>query len=136
MMRWFIPLLLSIVTACSSGEAPLVATDVLINVPPPGMQMSAGYLTLRNNTREPITISRVSSPQFGSVEMHETVTRDGISRMVALDEILIPAGQSVQFEPGAKHLMLMRPAGELTTVSLEFYSGTDMLLAVDAAVAR
>ena len=135
-MRRFIPLLLSIFAGCSSGEAPLVATDVLINAPPPGMKMSAGYLTLHNNTSEPITITRVSSPQFGAVEMHETVTREGISRMVALDEVSIPAGQSVHFEPGAKHLMLMRPAAELTSVSLEFYSGADLLLAVDAAVAR
>ena len=135
-MRKFIPLLLSILAGCSSGEAPLVATDVVVNVPPPGMKMSAGYLTLQNNTSEPITITRISSPQFGSVEMHETVTRDGISRMVALDEVRIPAGQSVHFEPGGKHLMLMRPAGELSAVSLEFYSGANMILAVDTAVAR
>ena len=135
-MRWFCPLLLSIIAGCSPNEAPLVASDVVINAPPPGMKMSAGYLTLHNNTSEPITITRVSSPQFGSVEMHETVIRDGISRMVALDEVSIPAGQSVDFEPGAKHLMLMRPAGELTSVALEFYSGPNLLLSVDATVAR
>ncbi len=128
--------MLLVVAGCSSNEAPLVATDVVINAPLPGMKMSAGYLTLHNNTSEAITITGVSSPQFGSVEMHETVTRDGISRMVALDEVTVPAGQSVSFEPGARHLMLMRPDGELTAVSLEFYSGPDRVLAVDAAVAR
>jgi len=109
---------------------------VVINAPPPDMKMSAGYLTLQNNTAEPITITRVSSPQFGAVEMHETVLRDGISRMIALEEVQIPAGGSVRFEPGAKHLMLMRPAGELAAVSLEFYSDADMLLAVETTVVR
>ena len=135
-MRRLLPLLLLIVAACSSSEAPLVATDVVIKAPPPGMKMSAGYLTLHNNSSEAITITGVSSPQFGAVEMHETVIRDGISRMVALGEVTIPAQGSVDFEPGAKHLMLMRPAGELATVSLEFYSGTDMVLAIDTVVAR
>ena len=135
-MRQFLLLIVTIVAGFSSTEAPLVATDVVINAPPPGVKMSAGYLTLHNNTSEPITITRVSSPQFGSVEMHETVTRDGVSRMVALGELRIPAGKSVRFEPGARHLMLMQPAREFTSVSLEFYSGSDLLLAVDAAVAR
>ena len=135
-MRKLLPLLLLIVAGCSSSDAPLVATDVVINAPPPGMKMSAGYLTLHNNTSAEITITRVSSPQFGSVEMHETIIRDGISRMVALGEVTIPAKDSVSFEPGAKHLMLMRPGGELATVSLEFYSASDLVLAVDATISR
>lgn len=136
MMRRLLPLLLSCIAACSANEAPLVATDVIIKAPPPGVKMLAGYLTLHNNTSDAITITGVSSPQFGSVEMHETITSDGISRMVALGEVTIPAGESVSFEPGGRHLMLMRPADELASVSLEFYSGPDMLLAVDTAVVR
>lgn len=135
-MRKFIPLLALIVAACSSSDAPLVAIDVVVNAPPPGMKMSAGYLTLHNNTSAAITITRVSSPQFESVEMHETIIRDGISRMVALGEVTIPAEDSVSFKPGARHLMLMRPTGELATVSLEFYSASDLVLAVDATVSR
>jgi len=135
-MRRLAPIVLLLVAACSSNEAPLVATDVLIKAPPPGMTVSAGYLSLRNNTAEPIRITRISSPQFGSVGMHETVLKDGVSRMIALDEVTVPAGQSVRFEPGARHLMLMRPAGELATASLEFYSGPDLLLAIDAVVTR
>lgn len=135
-MRRFLPLLLSIVAGCSSNDAPLVATDVVVNALPPGMKMTAGYLTLHNNTSEAITITGVSSPQFGAVEMHETVTRDGISRMAALGQVTIPAGGSVSFEPGAKHLMLMQPAGEFVSVSLAFYSGPNLVLAVDAAVSR
>ena len=56
--------------------------------------------------------------------------------MIALDEVTIPAGESVNFEPGAKHLMLMRPTGELASVSLEIFSGPDMLLAIHTTVAR
>ena len=57
--------------ACSPERAPLVATDVLVNKPVPGTQMSAGYFTMQNNSDQPVTITRVVSPQFESVEMHE-----------------------------------------------------------------
>ena len=135
-MRQLITLLMFIIAGCSSSDAPLVATDVKINAPLPGMNMSAGYLTLHNNTSAAITITHVSSPQFGSVEMHETIIRAGISRMVDRGEVTIPADESVSFEPGGRHLMLMRPTGELASVSLEFYSNSNLVLAVDATVSR
>jgi len=120
--------------ACSAEQAPLVANDVVITRPPPGMQMSAGYLTLSNNTAATITIDRVASPEFASVAMHESVLEDGISRMYPLDTVAIPAGESVHFKPGGKHLMLMRPTGDASSTTLEFYSGDALLLTVDATM--
>ena len=58
--------------ACGTPQAPLVATDVEITRPMPGRSMSAGFLVLTNNTDEAIRITHVTSPQFGSVELHET----------------------------------------------------------------
>ena len=58
----------------------------------PGMQMTAGYLVLHNNSDEDIAIDRVASPQFGKVEMHETVIEDGIAKMSALAEIVEAEG--------------------------------------------
>ncbi len=81
-MRTGLTLLLVLVGACSADTQPaLVASDVTITQPMPGMTMSAGYLTLTNNTEETITITRVSSPSYASVELHETVVDDGIARM-------------------------------------------------------
>lgn len=121
-------------SACSIEHAPLVATDVTIRQPMPGMQMTAGYLTLTNNTTQAIKITQVTSPQFGSVEMHESVIEDGMARMYPLGELTVLAGKAVQFEPGGKHLMLMRPVGEFETVTLDFYANKTIVLTVNVAL--
>jgi copper(I)-binding protein len=135
-MRKILTVLLLTLGACAADEAPLVATDVVVKAPMPGRSMSAGYLTLRNNAETAITITRVTSPQFGSVEMHETRIEDDVSRMAALDEVTIPAGSSVSFQPGGKHLMLMRPVGQLDAVTLDFYAGDDIVLTLATTVRR
>ncbi len=118
-------------TACSSEPTPpLAVSDVELTKPMPGMSMSAGYLVLRNASSEATTITHVSSPQYGSVEMHETRIEDGVSRMRKLPEVVVEPGSNVVFERGGKHLMLMRPADDLSNVTLNFYSGDALLLSV------
>lgn len=136
MMRIFLILSLSALAACSADRTPLVATDIRVTAPVPGMIMSAGYMTLRNNTDEPITITGVTSPQFGSIEIHETRIEDQVSRMVALGELTIPAGSAVTLEPGGKHLMLMQAVEELDTVTLEFHSDSGIVLTLATEVER
>ncbi len=122
-----------LVAACGSDAPPIVASDVVVKPPMPGMQMTAGYLILRNNTDEDIAIDRVTSPQFGKVEMHETVVEDGVARMSALGEVVLPAGNAVEFKPGGKHLMLMRPSENLDAVTLEFHAGDTIVLTVNVS---
>lgn len=131
--RLLITLAVLVTAACSSDAPPLVASDVAVKPPMPGMQMTAGYLTLHNNTDEDIVIDRVTSPQFGKVEMHETVVEDGVAKMSALGEVVLPAAAAVEFEPGGKHLMLMRPGENLDTVTLEFHSGDAVVLTVSVS---
>lgn len=133
MIRALVLAILVLLTACSNEAPPLVASDVVVKRPLPGMQMSAGYLTLRNNSGESITIDQVTSPQFGNVEMHETVIENGVAKMVALEPVVLSAGSSVEFEPGGKHLMLMRPVEDLGTVTLEFHSAGTIVLSVSVA---
>jgi len=120
--------------ACSLESAPLVASDVVVSKPRPGMNMAAGYLTLRNNTSQPIIITHVASPQFESVEMHESVIEDGMARMYALGDMRVLAKSSVVFQPGGKHLMLMRPVGEFDTVTLDFFAGEAVVLTVNVTL--
>jgi hypothetical protein len=137
-MRTGLILLLVLVGACSADTQPaLIASDVTITQPIPGMAMSAGYLTLTNNTEETITITRVSSPSYASVELHETVVDDGIARMRALEKIEVPAGAKTTLAPGGKHLMLMQPTKVAAdSVSLQFYDGATLLLTVTSSEPR
>jgi len=135
-MKRIIPVLLLALLgcACSQDPAPFVASDVVVSKPKPGMNMTAGYLTLSNNASQPIVITHVASPQFESVELHESVIEDGMARMYPLGDLTILAKSSVVFQPGGKHLMLMRPVGEFDTVSLDFYAGEAVVLTVNVAL--
>ena len=119
--------------SCGGGEGPpVVATDVVVTAPGAGIPMAAGYLRIGNRSGSDIRITRVSSPEYGSVEMHETVIEDGVARMRAIPVLEIADGETVVFERGGKHLMLMQPAGEPRTITLNFYSGDILLLSVSA----
>ena len=133
--RALLLILLLFFGSCSGDRAPLLATDVAVSRPKPGMRMSAGYITLSNNTSEAITITRITSPEFESVEMHESILEDGISRMYPLEDVTIAAGQMVEFEPGGKHLMLMYPRSGADSATLEFYADDVLLLSVSATFA-
>lgn len=128
----FLPLLTTaLLVACSTPEAPLVASDVEITKPMPGRHMSAGFLVLTNNTDADIRITGASSPQFGAVEIHETSNVDGVYRMREMDALVVPARGSVTLERGGKHLMLMRAQEIGDSVSLELSSDGVPVLAID-----
>jgi len=124
-------ILLLLLAGCAESGPPLVAGDVEVTRPMPGMNMSAGYLVLRNATSEPVEITRVTSPQFASVEMHETRVEDGISRMRKLDRIVVPARGEARFEHGGKHLMLMDPRDLEERVTLTLFAGDTPVLTIN-----
>lgn len=134
-MRTFIVLLAILFGSCGGApQPPLVATEVVVTAPMPGMGMSAAYLTLKNNSNQPICISRVTSAQYASVQLHESTIEDGIARMRAIPELEIPAGKTVTLRRGGKHLMLMRPTGSSSTVSLQFFDDTALVLSVETTI--
>lgn len=135
-MKRFALLLVLLVGACSSDMPPLTISDVVVKKPMPGMMMSAGYFSLSNNTSEPVVITQVTSPQFGAVEMHESVVEDGIARMIKLGDLTVAPESTVDFVPGGKHLMLMRPGENLDNVTLEFYAGDAVILSVNVAASE
>jgi copper(I)-binding protein len=116
-----------LLAACAGEQGPPLAIEG-IEVTQPGTRMSAGYLTLSNATGEPIVITRVSSPQYARVELHETTVVDSVSRMRPLDELTVPARGSVTLERGGKHLMLMGPVDPLDRIELNFHSVDAVLL--------
>ena len=132
MKHWRFLLLLPLVAACSGEpKPPVVATDVIVMETMPGMKMTAGYMTLRNNTNRDIVVTHVTSPQFDAVELHETIVEDDIAKMREISELQVPANGHVTLQRGGKHMMLMRPTGEDDAVTLQVWSGDTMLLSVE-----
>jgi periplasmic copper chaperone A len=101
---------------------------------PPGskMPMMAGFGRIANSCATPVTIIGVRSPSFANVELHETRTVDGVSRMRHLPQLrLAPDGIAV-LKPGGMHLMLMKPnatlkPGSRVVVEFELAGGGTLL---------
>lgn len=134
-MRYFFIFALAVCGACGENpQPPIVATDVVVTRPMPGISMSAGYLSLTNNTSEVVRITRVVSEQYQSVELHESIVQDGVARMRSLPELAIAAGETVTLAPGGKHLMLMHPKGVVENVTLQFLNEDGPVLTVNASI--
>ena len=119
--------------ACGDPTGPpVVASNIVVTAPAPGMHMAAGYLDISNRSGAAIRITDVTSPEYESVEMHDTTIEDGVARMRASPVLEIAGGETVTFKRGGKHLMLMRPVGTPESVTLNFHSDDLLLLSVSA----
>lgn len=93
-----------------SGAAALQSVQVSaarVVLPPPGASMAAGYFELQNPGATALVLEALESTAFESVEMHETVDDNGVSRMRPLTDATVAPGETLRFEPGGMHLMLM-----------------------------
>ena len=130
-----LPVLLSVIAACGSAdEPPVVVSSVEVTAPMPGSGMSAGYLEIRNNGRDTLSITRVESPQFGRVMIHRTTLEDGVARMRPADAIAVPPGETATLERGGMHLMLMSPAPNIERVTLHLYAGDVRVVSVETEI--
>lgn len=109
--------------------APLASAEPAISgawvrAMPPTQSMTAGYLTLDNPGDSTVTITGATADVSPRVEIHTTVTRDGMQRMQPVDSLDVAPGESIELAPGGYHLMLrdmprMPPAGESVELCLE-----------------
>ena len=124
--------------ACSQPAGPpLTISNVVVLEPMPGMSVAAGYLVLENHSDQPITIEKITSPQFASIEMHETIILDGVARMASLSSLIVDRQSNVVFEPGGKHLMMFASSSDITPglpVTIEFHNDIRGLLIVATTV--
>jgi copper(I)-binding protein len=109
--RLFAGLLLALSASAAVGaEAcrPLIEQP-WVRAAPPGAASLAGYLVLRNPCDAPVEVVDVESKDFGMPMIHRTVEEGGMSRMRPAGKLVLAPGESLRFEPGGLHLMLMRP---------------------------
>jgi copper(I)-binding protein len=62
------------------------------------------YLKLR--AQAPDTLLGASTPVAEQAEMHTSTQVDGMMQMRPLERLDLAAGESAEFEPGGRHLML------------------------------
>jgi copper(I)-binding protein len=110
-----------LIGCCVMAAAPaLIVQDAWVRQVP-GSDVAAAYLTLRNPTKQPISIVGVESPLASHAMIHETRTDSGQSRMRPHEQLVVPPGKTVKLEPGGLHVMLhgvTRPAAVGQSVAL------------------
>jgi len=79
----------------------------------PGSRISAAYMNLVNTSEADDTLLSADTDAFETVEFHNLIEDDGVTRMEFMESVAIPAGQSVQFTPGGMHIMLINRKKEL-----------------------
>ncbi|TQN32073.1 hypothetical protein FHX37_1999 [Haloactinospora alba] len=120
--------LVGVLAGCGEEQPDITVTDASVRVPA-NPDVTAGYLTVRNTGGTDDTLTGVTSDAADEVQMHDTRQSDGNTEMVRQEEVAVGAEETVAFETGGLHLMLMEPgeleAGETVRLSLEFSrSGT------------
>jgi|GEM_PF-412756 copper(I)-binding protein len=105
--------------------------EAWVGLTPPTMAMNAGYFSLSNLSDNPIELVSVTSPAYGSIEIHQSQLLNGIASMRMLPTLTIQAHQQVQFESGGLHLMMRKPIvamslGDSAVVQLHFKNGTSV----------
>ncbi len=108
MRSFVVGLLVSGLLGCGSGPSStgLEFDDARMRDLIPGSDKTVGYFVVHNRTGQRVTIVGARSAQARTIELHQTSTVDGVSRMRRLSEVDIEPSASVTFEPGGRHLMV------------------------------
>lgn len=106
----------------------------------PGQQSTGAFMSLRAPTA--MKLVAVSTPAAGIVEVHEMKMDGDIMRMREILQLELPAGKTVDLQPGGLHVMLMdlkQPFAKDTrvpfTLTFKDAKGVDSQLNVSLPVA-
>ena len=70
-------------------------------------QVGAAFMTLKNDSTSDDKLMSASSPVAASAELHTHIKDGDIMRMREVPSIDLPAGATVNMQPGGLHVMLM-----------------------------
>lgn len=99
----------------------------------PGDLPLAGYVHVVNTSKHVVILEGASSPEFSSVQMHRSVTSNGMETMLLVGPMRIAPGKSIDFAPGGYHLMLMGrkhplQIGQHVPITLNFSDNTHLMV--------
>lgn len=118
----FTILSVTVIIQCNATET--VAVDNLRIIISHG-PAQAMYATIRNETPEKLTLTKVESPAFAKIEVHKMTHSEDRMRMEKVDNLEIPANSKFQFAPHQYHFMVFEPtqklvAGETVPITIYF----------------
>ena len=122
-------LLILLLILPGSALAELDIRDAWIKNLPPTTPVRAGYMTIYNAQTHALSVIAIRSDAFASVEIHQTISQDGMMRMEPVPVLKIEPHATVQLAPGGLHLMMMNPTeptkpGEVLEIVIELDDGS------------
>lgn len=75
---------------------------------------SGGYFKMTNSSGREVALTGVQTDAFGMAMLHQTREKNGMSTMVMVKQVPVPAHGVVSFAPGGYHVMLEKPKKPLT----------------------
>ncbi len=119
-------------TGATTGTVALTVRDAWVKTADQGM--TAVFGVLQNTGSTPVTVTSADTTVADHTELHETVTKDGVTQMQQKqDGFTIAPGGEQKLQPGGDHIMLMglkspvRP-GDQVTVTLHLSGGATATL--------
>lgn len=111
--------------ACSDGaQEPEAATDAnptgltvsnaRLMLPPVAGNPAAIYFDLKNEGERAVAVRRADVADAKSASMHDMMEYNREMTMADMGPLTIPAGETVKFEPGGKHVMVFELSPEIT----------------------
>lgn len=132
-MKIFAALCLAVSPMVALAEE-LTVSNAFVPLAPPKAMAHAGYFTLTNTGKTARSLIGVSAAGYALSHLHQSAEADGVATMTMVHQVDIAPGQSIAFEQGGLHVMLMRPEASLSeggtvVFTLEFANGETLPVA-------
>jgi len=99
---WLGALWLLAMTACA---ADIEVKAAWVRATVPAQMVSGAFMEI--TSKKAATLVGASTSVADETEVHEMKMEDGVMKMRAAPRVVLPAGKTVVFNPGAYHIMLM-----------------------------
>ncbi|MDC0172478.1 copper chaperone PCu(A)C [Gammaproteobacteria bacterium] len=92
-------------TVLPTKQQSLTLAGGYLRTMPPGQTVTAGFLIATNYGEVDCQIVSAQSPLAERIEFHAHLHADGMMQMRPMKTVMVAAGKTIRFEPGALHLM-------------------------------
>jgi copper(I)-binding protein len=83
-------------------------TDATIRLVPSISQTTSMFLTIQNNTKDDISLVKISSELSDEIELHEMNMTGGKMVMRSIESILIKRKDKIELKSGGMHVMIFK----------------------------
>jgi hypothetical protein len=113
--------------------------DATVRLLPPGVPNTAAYFSIENNSDKDVVLVAAKADFVNKAEIHNHLMIDNMMSMQQQAEVVVAAGETVDFKPSGLHIMLFglqQVLSEDQTVALSLYTKSGEVINFTAKVAR